>query len=193
MPALANGDPAPNFDLSSTEDVLLMLRDEVPRTALVLYFFADPQDERVKQDLAFLAGQFDGLKELTASVLGVSTAKLDPLKAVQRELALPFPLLTDDRGFSKRYGIEAPPAPAPAEEGEEAAPAGPPPLGLYAVDRRQVVCWGAVPAPPVSEAWGQVRAALKALGSSTSNYPRRITNRLVDLWVNQTSFRKKRA
>ena len=36
------GDQAPDFDLTSTEGSLLMLRDEVPRTAVVLYVFADP-------------------------------------------------------------------------------------------------------------------------------------------------------
>ena len=45
------GDTAPNFDLSSTEDALLMLKDEVIRTAVVLYFFADAGSERVRRDL----------------------------------------------------------------------------------------------------------------------------------------------
>jgi peroxiredoxin len=190
MPALSPGDPAPNFDLSSTEDVLLMLRDEVPRTALVLYFFTDPQDSRVREDLTFLGRQVADLKELTAGVLAVSPAKLDALKAVQRELSLPFPLLTDDRGFSELYGLAAPAA--EGETGAEAS-AGQPPA-LYVVDRRQTVRWAASPAPPASEAWGAMRGVLKGLGSSTANYPRRVTNRLVDLWVNQTGgLRKKRA
>lgn len=50
--ALAIGDVAPNFDLSSTEDVLLMLRDEAPRTAVLLYFFspdAEGQLERCRR------------------------------------------------------------------------------------------------------------------------------------------------
>jgi peroxiredoxin len=192
MSALSPGDPAPNFDLSSTEDVLLMLRDEVPRTALVLYFFADPQDPRVREDLAFLGRQVADLKELTAGVLAVSPAKLDALKAVQRELSLPFPLLTDDRGFSGLYGLAAP---LPAAEGEVGAAAtGGQPSALYVVDRRQVVRWAASPAPAAAEAWAAMRGLIKGLGSSSSNYPRRITNRLVDLWVNQTGgLRKKRA
>ena len=35
---LVVGDEAPNFDLTSTEDVVLMLCDEVPRMAVLLYF-----------------------------------------------------------------------------------------------------------------------------------------------------------
>jgi peroxiredoxin len=194
MPALAPGDPAPNFDLSSTEDVLLMLRDEVPRTAIVLYFFDDPADSRVREDLTFLGQRYAGLKEVTASILGVSPAKLDALKALQRELGLRFPLLTDDRAFSRLYGLE-PPA-AEGGEGAEAPAAARSmtPAALYVVDRRQVVCWAGVPAPPIAGAWPEILGVLKRLGSSTSNYPRRITNRLVDLWVNQTGgLRKKRA
>jgi len=193
MPTLAPGDSAPNFDLSSTEDVLLMLRDEVPRTALILYFFEDPTAARVREDLTFLGQRYDGLKEVTSSILGVSPAKLDALKGLQRELGLRFPLLTDDRVFSRLYGLA--PAPQEAQEGEPAPEARQSvPTALYVVDRRQIVRWAGVPSPPVSAAWGEIVGTLKGLGSSTSNYPRRITNRLVDLWVNQTGgLRKKRA
>ena len=52
---LVPGVEAPNFDLTSTEDVVLMLRDEVPRMAVVLYFFADPGSDRSRQDLQVLA------------------------------------------------------------------------------------------------------------------------------------------
>lgn len=169
-----------------------MLRDEVPRTALVLYFFADPQDARAREDLAFLGRQVADLKELTAGVLAVCPAKLEALKAVQRELSLPFPLLTDDRGFSGLYGLAADEPTTETEAGAEATAT--PSSALYIVDRRQVVRWAAAPAPAAAEAWGAMRGVLKGLGSSTANYPRRITNRLVDLWVNQTGgLRKKRA
>ena len=47
------GETAPNFDLSSTEGALLMLRDECVHSALVVYFRA-ALDERTKLDLAVL-------------------------------------------------------------------------------------------------------------------------------------------
>ena len=123
------GDQAPDFDLTSTEGSLLMLRDEVPRTAVVLYFFSDPASERVRRDLQALGRQKEALRKLHAKVLAVSRADLASLQKVQAELELPFPLLHDDRDFSSRYGVAAP------QEGQETAPA------LYVVNRQQNVLW----------------------------------------------------
>ena len=104
MGRLAAGDRAPDFDLASTEDAVLMLRDEVPRSPVLLFFFGDPEAADVRRDLAALAARCDEWARHGLKVLGISPAKLDGLKAVQRELALPFPLLTDDRGFAAAYG-----------------------------------------------------------------------------------------
>ena len=172
MGRLAAGDRAPDFDLSSTEDAILMLRDEVPRSPVLLYFFADPAAEGTRRDLAALAARRDDFGRTGLKVMGISPAKLDGLKATQRELALPFPLLTDDRGFSRSYGVEA------AAEGEAAAPA------LVLVDRRQQVLWIANPSPPCEEAAPGILKRLKSLPSPTTNYPRSVINRLVDRWVN---------
>lgn len=171
MAGPAVGDHAPNFDLASTEDVVLMLRDEIPRTAVLLYFFADPGDERARADLEALAARSDDIARAELKVMAISPAKLDALKAVQRELALPFPLLVDDRDFARDYGVRG-------SEEEPAAPA------LVLVDRDQTVLWLANPAPPAAGALGEILAKLKKLPSSTANYPRSVINRLVDLWVN---------
>jgi len=96
---IAIGDEAPNFDLSSTEDALLMLKDEVVRTAIVVYFFADPASDRAHRDLDALNRGLDSLARAGARVLAVSPAKLDELKKLQVERKLLFPLLHDDRGF----------------------------------------------------------------------------------------------
>ncbi len=171
-PTLSIGDEAPNFDLTSTEDVVIMLRDEVPRAAVLLYLFGDPSAEDTRRGLEDLAAASRRLAELPLSVLGISPAKLDELKAAQRELRLPFPLLVDDRGFSSDYGVEA------AAEGETPAPA------LVVVDRQQKIMWMANPVGSVADAIGQLERDLKRLPSTTSNYPRKVINRLVDRWVN---------
>lgn len=165
------GDEAPNFDLTSTEDVVLMLRDEVPRSAVVLYFFGSAADERVRRDLRALADRSAALARRHAQVLGISPAKLDGLKALQRELGLPFPLLHDDRGFSRAYGLQ------PAAEGEEVDPR------LVVVGRRQQVLWLADP-PAVSAALPEVEKVLRAEPRPTAGYPRSVINRLIDRWVN---------
>jgi len=170
------GDEAPNFDLSSTEDALLMLKDEVVRTALVVYFFADPAadpaSERVLRDLDTLNRRLAALVKLQVRVLAVSPAPLDDLRKLQRERKLLFPLLHDDRKFSAAYGA------ASAEEGKPFAPA------LVVIDRRQRIRFLANPVASVEESMPQVESALKDLPSPTKSYPKAVINRLVDRWVN---------
>lgn len=170
MRRLAPGEQAPDFDLTSTEDAVLMLRDEIPRSPALLYFFADPAGERARGDLAAIAARREDFARAGVKVMGISPAKLDDLKALQRELGLPFPLLTDDRGFSRSYGVEA-------GEGESPEPA------LVLVDRSQEVLWVGNPAPPFEQTAGEVFDRVKSRRSSTANYPRSVINRLVDRWV----------
>ena len=166
------GDVAPNFDLSSTEDALLMLRDEVIRMAVLVYFCADLESERVRRDLDALNRHAAALKKLDTRVLVVSPAKLDDLKKVQVERKLLFPLLHDDRNFSASYGVAA------AEEGKPADPA------LVLVGRRQDVKWLANPVASAEDSLPQVEALLKGLPSPTRSYPKSVINRWVDRWVN---------
>lgn len=167
--ALEIGDVAPNFDLTSTEDVILMLRDEVPRTPVLLFFFADLS--AVQNTLSGLAAATSDLGRSGLRLLGISAEKLDALKAAQNELKLPFPLLHDDRNFSAGYGIGS------TEDGLQSS-------GFVLVNRDQTVLWSALPAPSAQNALTSVAAAVKGLSSSTANYPRAVINRIVDLWVN---------
>ena len=172
MAAISIGDEAPNFDLTSTEDAHLMLRDEVSQSAVVLYFFADPESERARRDLDALNGRLKDLAGERTRVLAISPAKIEALKKVQIERQLLFPLLHDDRGFSARYGVAAP------EEGKTPEPA------LVVVSRRQKVLWLANPVAAVDGAMAQVITALKTLPSTTASYPKKVINRIVDRWVN---------
>jgi peroxiredoxin len=166
------GDEAPNFDLSSTEDALLMLKDEVTRTAMVIYFFSNPEDERVLRDLDALNARRDSLVKLQVRILAVSPTPLDALRKLQRERKLLFPLLHDDRNFSAAYGVTAP------EEGRPADPA------LVVVDRRQRLRFIANPVASVEDSLGQVESAIKDLPSPTKSYPKAVINRFIDRWVN---------
>lgn len=158
------GEVAPNFDLSSTEDAVLMLKDEATRTALAIYFFVDPLSERALRDLDALDQRVGRLHDLQARALAVSPAALGELKTVQARLKLRFPLLHDDRNFSALYG-------------------GFPTLAV--VDRRQVVRWLASPVAAVEEVMPQVEKLLDNLPSPTKAYPKSVINRLVDFWVNR--------
>jgi peroxiredoxin len=169
------GDEAPNFDLSSTEDALLMLKDEVTRTAMVVYFFTNPSDERVLRDLDALNARREALVKLQVRILAVSPTPLDDLRKLQRERKLLFPLLHDDRNFSAAYGVVAP---TPEEPSRPAAPA------LVVVDRRQRLRFIANPVASVEDSLAQVESAIKDLPSPTKSYPKSVINRLIDRWVN---------
>ena len=169
------GDEAPNFDLSSTENVLLMLKDEVTRTAMVIYFFSNPEDERVLRDLDALNARREALVKLQVRILAVSQTPLDDLRKLQRERKLRFPLLHDDRNFSAAYGVTAP---TPEEPGRPAAPA------LVVVDRRQRLRFIANPVASVEDSLAQVQSAIKELPSPTKSYPKAVINKLIDRWVN---------
>ena len=169
---LAPGAEAPNFDLTSTEDVVLMLRDEVPRMAAILYFFAESESDSSRQDLQALAAAQNQLAEKRAVILGISRQKLDGLKQVQRELNLRFPLLFDDRNFSAAYGIEAP------EEGH-------PDPALFVVDRDQKILWMSNPVSSMDSAVMEILSVLKGQPAQTYHYPSKVVNRVVNWWVNR--------
>jgi peroxiredoxin len=187
MGLISIGDEAPNFDLTSTEDALLMLRDEIIQTAIVLYFFADPATDRTGRDLDALNKNLDPLGRLRARVLGVSPAKIDELKKLQVQRKLLFPLLHDDRDFSARYGVlPATPAmsPTPAAEGQTPVPSAPAAPALVVVSRRQKVLWLANPVAVVADTLPELLKVLKAQPSPTASYPKKVINRLIDRWVN---------
>ena len=171
MPRLSVGDAAPNFDLASTEDVVLMLRDEIPRSAVLLYFFDGPDNKRARRDLTELAARHTSFAGLDMKILGISATKLEELRTLQRELELPFPLLFDDRGFSSLFGFEV-------GEGGGAEPV------MVLVNRDQRVLWLGDGSAELETSLGEVEGRLESLPSSTANYPRSVINRLVDLWVN---------
>lgn len=178
-PPIQLGDEAPNYDLASTEDAVLMLCDEVPRTAVVLYVFDDPAGDDVRRDLATLGTWQARLAARQTVLHGMSRAKLPALKETQVELGLTFPLLTDDRDFSALYGVEK------ATEEAESRP------GLYVVDRTQRIVWMACPLEDLEKSLTEVEGVLKGMPSQTANMPGSVVNRVVDWWVNR--FRKRKA
>lgn len=161
---LTVGDPAPNFDLTSTENAVLMLRDEVPRVQVLLYFF-DGVSEAIGQ-LEELARNAAELVARGIKILGVSQASLEELANVQQQTRLPFPLLHDDRELSKLYGA-----------GNGKGPV------VVLVDHAQRV---AMIERQVADVGGLISSFLAGRGKrsdSTANYPTSVINRLVSRWV----------
>lgn len=163
LPAI--GTEAPDFDLVSTEDVVLMLRDEVPRSPVLLFFFSGSADGRA--ELAELERHSPRLAAKSIKLLGISERSLVELKALQQELRLSFPLLHDDRGFSRSYGVAA-------EAGRV----------LVLVDRNQRIAWIGSQLENLGAELEALLSSRKRDSSPRANYPRSVINRLVDRWVN---------
>lgn len=156
------GERAPDFDLTSTEDCVLTLRDAVGRAAALLYFFADPETETVRSDLAALTGLARRLPG-PLRTLAISPTPIPRLKELQRELRLPFPLLRDDRALAAGYGFDP--------------EAGHPVLAL--VDRRQHLAWLGRNDISVESSADELEDVLRHLEPPTALLPRRLVNRLV--------------
>ncbi|MCL4836519.1 MAG: redoxin domain-containing protein [Thermoanaerobaculia bacterium] len=166
--ALSPGEEAPDFDLSSTENALLALRDEAPRLAVLLYVFRGEAGEGVRADLAALARARPGLTRLGARPLVLSPLPLAALAALQAELRLDFPLLHDDRDFAAAYGVAA------AEDGEP-----PPAPALFLIGHDRRLLWLANPAGSVEGGLDEVRRRLAALAPASRSYPRAVLSRFV--------------
>lgn len=65
---------------------------------LVLFFFHSPQCEPCRQLLRDLAKGYSEYPQLNTEVLGICEAGIEELSQLQRELGLPFPLLSDEGG-----------------------------------------------------------------------------------------------
>lgn len=106
MTKLAEGKPAPDFSLPSTEGKEIRLSDFKGKKNVVLYFY--PKDNTpgcTKESCSFR----DSIKEFTDAdtvVLGVSADSLKSHDNFRRLFKLPFPLLSDEgREIIKQYGV----------------------------------------------------------------------------------------
>ncbi len=144
-----------------------MLRDEVPRNAMVLYVFLE-DDDSTRADLQVLGESVSGWAAKGIRVMALAPLKLPVLKQLQAELQLPFPLLADDRDFCAQYGVD------PEATGRR----------LVVVNRHCQVAWIADPWTDIVEAITAMKAAGLDKESALTNYPGKVINRLVSWWVN---------
>jgi peroxiredoxin Q/BCP len=101
-----SGQPAPDFQLASTEDRDISLADFRGKQAVVLYFY--PRDDTpgcTAEACSFrdLRAMFN---EHGAEILGVSTDTVKSHKKFQQKFHLTFPLLADpDHSVADQYGV----------------------------------------------------------------------------------------
>jgi len=100
------GQPAPDFNLASTDDRNISLADFKGKQAVVLYFY--PRDDT--PGCTAEACSFRDLRSLFnengAEILGVSTDNVRSHKKFQAKYHLTFPLLADtDHAVADQFGV----------------------------------------------------------------------------------------
>lgn len=95
---LPEGDTAPEWHLQSWDDSW----HRHGKHWSVLFFFADPADDRDRAELAALQGQRDALARVNTKVFAVNAGEGPAQRALAGELGLQFPILTDRGGSVAR-------------------------------------------------------------------------------------------
>ncbi|HUP00522.1 MAG TPA: thioredoxin-dependent thiol peroxidase [Gemmatimonadota bacterium] len=104
MPQPREGDPAPDFDLPSTEGENIRLADLRGRKVVLFFYPKDMTSGCTAEACAFEAALPD-YSDADAVVLGVSKDSVESHHRFRRKEGLTFPLLSDDGDVSERYGV----------------------------------------------------------------------------------------
>ncbi|GIW43610.1 MAG: peroxiredoxin [Candidatus Binatia bacterium] len=101
----AVGSPAPDFQATSTAGPLSL--KDLRGTWVVLYFYPKSFTPGCTAEASSLRDGFESLRNLRATVIGVSTDTLETQRDFKEKLSLPFELVADpDERVVKLYGVE---------------------------------------------------------------------------------------
>ena len=107
MSAAHIGDRAPDFELEGTEGPF-KLSDHLGERVVLLFYPADNSPVCTKQFCSY-ADRADEVRDLPATVIGISAQDLESHQGFQAKHSIPVPLLADvDRSVAKAYGVSAP-------------------------------------------------------------------------------------
>ena len=107
MSAPSVGDRAPDFELDGT-DGPFRLADHRGERVVLLFYPGDNTPVCTKQFCSY-ADRSDDMRDLQATVVGISSQEVESHQEFQRKHSIPVPLLADpDRSVAKAYGVSAP-------------------------------------------------------------------------------------
>ncbi len=162
------GDKAPNFDLASAESATIMLKDEISKQPVVLFFFKDSTVSENREMLQALNAAHGEIQSRRGVLFGIAPVKkLPELVELQQELKIVFPLLRDDRDFLSQYGLDS-------EEEERA---------LYLVDEDSTIRVADRISDSVEALLPLLFKELEARPSAASRLPKSTLNRFIYRWV----------
>lgn len=101
------GDRAPDFALDGT-DGPFRLSDHLGERVVLLFYPGDDTPVCTKQFCSY-AERPDDMRDLQATVVGISSQEVESHQQFQQKHSIPVPLLADpDRSVAKAYGASAP-------------------------------------------------------------------------------------
>ena len=101
------GDRAPDFELVGT-DGPFKLSDHRGERVVLLFYPGDNTPVCTKQFCSY-AERADDMRDLSATVVGISAQGLESHRDFQEKNSIPVPLLADvDKSVAKAYGVTAP-------------------------------------------------------------------------------------
>ncbi len=107
MSAPGVGDPAPDFELEGT-DGTFRLSEHLGERVVLLFYPGDNTPVCTKQFCSY-AERADEMRDLPATVIGISSQAVESHREFQSKHSIPVPLLADvDRSVAKSYGASAP-------------------------------------------------------------------------------------
>jgi len=103
---ISAGEPAPDFELVDHEGRTVRLSELRGQSNIVLFFYPKDDTPVCTQEACLFRDNYDGMKEADAVVLGISGDDAASHQAFARKHHLPFPLLSDPAGDTrKKYGV----------------------------------------------------------------------------------------
>jgi peroxiredoxin Q/BCP len=100
------GDPAPEFELAN-QDGETVRRSDLEGDPLVLFFYPKDHSPVCTREVCQFRDAFEDLRDLDATVVGVSQDPPDEHARFREEHDLPFDLLSDEDGeVAEAYGVD---------------------------------------------------------------------------------------
>lgn len=101
MPNLKAQGYVPDISLASSDDDLWQIKTRLRRVNVVIFFLNDIDCAVCRARLRAFAQDYPDWRHISTEVVAVLPNSVDEVKALAKELSLPFPLLSDGDGRAK--------------------------------------------------------------------------------------------